>query len=696
VEDVEKYKQLSRCSRLGDKLVEEGLISQKQLGIALDYQEQFGGKLGEIVILLGFVAKPDVAKALKLTEHEKLPIGEMLLKNGDITPGQLEKALIIQKTSNSLIGDILLSLKYVTTDILYKQLAIQKQMGRIGRQTNFKDARQLPFELAKRYSCVIVHDQINRYLLAVTEYLSERQIKDIERLMGKSVEMILVSQLELDLYWNRVYSQDMVEESVFKLARQNPENSAVRTFTWPQICGFVLLALIASACILKFGFVALIVINYIIQSAYLILILFKMVIVWEGASKNTQIHITQEELDSIDERLLPVYTILLPLYRESNIARKLLSNVEKLDYPKSKLDVRLLLEENDRELIETIRGLNLPSYYSTLIIPECHPKTKPKACNYGLIHARGEYVVIYDAEDKPEPDQLKKVYLAFKKLPGNTICIQSKLNYYNSIQNILTKWFTQEYSMWFEILLPGVMRLNIPIPLGGTSNHFKTAYLREIGAWDPFNVTEDADLGIRLYKEGYLTAIIDSRTYEEANSRLGNWIRQRSRWCKGYMQTWLVNMRHPIKLLKELKLRGFLGFQATVLGMFLPLLINPILWILMVLWFAVSPHWMQLMFSGTVYYFSLFLLIAGNFFFVYSGVVGIYWFIGDITDKDKNYTISFAIVKYALLMPLYWLLMSAACYKALWQLIYNPFHWEKTEHGLTSKHHEILGEEENS
>jgi cellulose synthase/poly-beta-1,6-N-acetylglucosamine synthase-like glycosyltransferase len=615
----------------------------------------------------------------------------MLVRSGAITPEQLNMALRYQRNSGGTLEDTLLSLKFVTTDILYKQIANQKQMGRAGRQTNFRDARNLSFALARKYSCAIVHDQTNRYLLAVTQRLNDEQIKEIELHMGKPIEMILVSRSEIDSYWNNVYSEDLVEESVFKLAKEDPENSAMRTFTWPQIIVIVLLCLAVSAGMLTFGFAAIIVINYVVQALYLGLMLFKMYILWKGTSRDTQIRITREELDAIDERLLPVYTILIPMYKENQVAYKLLNSVEKLDYPKSKLDIRLLLEENDQEMVETVRGLDLPPYYSTLVIPDSHPKTKPKACNYGLIHARGEYVVIYDAEDRPEPDQLKKVYLAFEKLPRRTICIQSKLNYYNSSQNILTKWFTQEYSMWFEVLLPGVVKLDIPVPLGGTSNHFKTEYLRKLGTWDPFNVTEDADLGIRLFKEGYLTAVIDSRTWEEANSQLGNWIRQRSRWVKGYMQTWLVNMRHPLSLLKELKFRGFLGFQATILGVFLPLLLNPVLWSLVILWFVAKPHWIQSLFSGPVYYSSLFLLVLGNFFFVYSGVVGVYWFINDITTREKKQSTSFEIVKYALLMPVYWLLMSIASYMALWQLILKPSHWEKTEHGLTKEHPDTTG-----
>ncbi len=208
----------------------------------------------------------------------------------------------------------------------------------------------------------------------------------------------------------------------------------------------------------------------------------------------------------MDERDLPIYTILVPMYKEAQVIPHLISNLENLDYPKAKLDVRLLIEEDDIETRELLESMDLPFYYTTLIVPDSLPKTKPKACNYGLIRARGEFVVIYDAEDRPDPDQLKKVIATFRKCPEEFACIQAKLNYFNSSQNWLTRWFTQEYSMWFELLLPGIMKLDVPIPLGGTSNHFKLSVLKELNAWDPYNVTEDADLGIRLYKHGYKTA----------------------------------------------------------------------------------------------------------------------------------------------------------------------------------------------
>ncbi|HCM84331.1 MAG TPA: glycosyltransferase, partial [Rhodospirillaceae bacterium] len=158
-------------------------------------------------------------------------------------------------------------------------------------------------------------------------------------------------------------------------------------------------------------------------------------------------------------------------------------------------------------------------------VPESHPQTKPKACNYALPFARGEYLVIYDAEDKPEPDQLKKTLLSFQRAPENTICIQARLNYFNARENWLTRMFTLDYSLWFDLMLPGLERLGVPIPLGGTSNHFKIKVLRELHAWDPYNVTEDADLGVRITQKGYRVGIVDSTTFEEANCAIPNWIR---------------------------------------------------------------------------------------------------------------------------------------------------------------------------
>ena len=330
--------------------------------------------------------------------------------------------------------------------------------------------------------------------------------------------------------------------------------------------------------------------------------------------------------------------------------------------------------------------MKLPTYFQTLKVPDSKPKTKPKACNYGLKFAKGEYIVIYDAEDIPESDQLKKAILAFKKLNDKVACIQAKLNFYNPYQNFLTRAFTAEYSLWFDLVLTGLQSINAPIPLGGTSNHFPTEILKELKGWDAFNVTEDCDLGIRLIKKGYATAVVDSTTYEEANSGLKNWFNQRSRWIKGYIQTYLVHMRNPKEFVKGLKTTHLITFQLIVAGKILSLFINPIMWIITISYFVFRSYtgsFIESFFPGPLFYMGLISLVFGNFLYFY------YYLIG-CTKRNHN-----PIMKYLfLLVPLYWLGMSIAAWIAVYSLIYQPHYWAKTIHGLhlnkSKKHKKVI------
>jgi cellulose synthase/poly-beta-1,6-N-acetylglucosamine synthase-like glycosyltransferase len=316
-----------------------------------------------------------------------------------------------------------------------------------------------------------------------------------------------------------------------------------------------------------------------------------------------------------------------------------------------------------------------PHYIRFIYIPDSKPKTKPKACNYGLAFAQGEYLTIYDAEDIPDPDQLKKAILAFRHGSPDLVCVQAALNYFNRDENFLTRMFTLEYSYWFDYLLPGLDSLRLPIPLGGTSNHFRTDRLLELGGWDPFNVTEDADLGIRASQRGYRVGVIDSTTYEEANCRLKNWIRQRSRWIKGYMQTWLVHNRDPWKSLKTLGLGNWLAYQFFIGGTIVCFLSNPILWLFFIYAAISRAPWLEQLFPGWMLYISLFNLILGNSIGIYLNMIAVF--------RRKYYNLTL----YALLNPIYWLLHSAASYMALWQLFTKPFYWEKTIHGLSKVGH---------
>jgi cellulose synthase/poly-beta-1,6-N-acetylglucosamine synthase-like glycosyltransferase len=350
--------------------------------------------------------------------------------------------------------------------------------------------------------------------------------------------------------------------------------------------------------------------------------------------------------------------------------RQLVAGIEALDYPKHLLDVKLLIEDDDDETREAAAGLRLPSYFDVLIVPDVGPRGKPRACNYGLFRANGDYLVIFDAEDRPAPDQLRLAVAAFGGAGDDVVCHQAKLNYFNRDHNLLTRWFTAEYSVWFDQLLPGLQALDVAIPLGGTSNHFLTARLRELGGWNPYNVTEDAELGVRIFLRGWKTAILDSTTYEEATSRYRNWTRQRSRWVKGYMQTYLSCMNHPIRLASRMGPKAFASFHLFFGANTLCLLINPIYWVLVVTWFLTRAGWIPHLFPNAVFYLATLGLLVGNGACILSLVSG--------SVARRNYE----DVKWAFLVPVYWLVMSVASYKALIQLFYKPSYWEKTQHGF--------------
>lgn len=677
---IEGTKGDSETFRLGDRLVADGLITVGQLNEAMDKQKRVGGRLGDKLIDMGAVTK-DQIDALSAQPVQKGRLGDMLVSAGAITKAQLNEALDFQRRSGGLLGDILMSLGFIEPEKLYRLVATQNNLGRIGTELSLENVTKLPEQTARKYNAVAVHQDAHRCLVAVGEPLNEQELLEIETLLDMPVEQVLATRGELEYFWKEIYASELLVESTRKLVEEQPQNSAHVTFTKPQLGVIGVGVALFIFCFAMAPLRTLIVANIFVQIFYFLMTVFKFMIILFGTREHAQIRFTPEKIARIDERDLPVYTILVPMYKESGVIPQLLRNIEGLDYPKAKLDVRLLIEEDDLEAQQLLKELKLPPYYTTIVVPHSLPKTKPKACNYGLIRARGEYVVIFDAEDRPDPDQLKKVHAAFAKSPDHCACVQAKLNYFNSGQNLLTRWFTQEYSMWFELLLPGVMQLDIPIPLGGTSNHFKMAVLKEVNAWDPYNVTEDADLGIRLYKSGYTTAIVDSRTWEEANSRTGNWIRQRSRWIKGYMQTWLVHMRNPFRLWRELGTKGFFGFQVMVLATPMLPLLNPFYWLMLVLWYGWKLEVIPQFFPGVIYYFSSLEFLLGNFLFVFTNIAGVYWVIREL-ELRRQYDFSYTLVKYALLTPIYWALMSIAAFKAAWQLVTKPFYWEKTMHGL--------------
>ena len=448
-------------------------------------------------------------------------------------------------------------------------------------------------------------------------------------------------------------------------------SSAIVTFTTPQLVFvFVLIALSAIGLVVSFKNTSIF-INIILSSFFLIAIIFKLFLALVGSRFELHQAVSKDEVRLIKDEDLPIYTILLPVYKEDKLIKKLIWNLQSIDYPREKLDIKLIIEEDDDKTLEAVRNLDFPAIFEVIVVPFHMPKTKPKACNYALHFAKGEYLTIYDAEDVPDTDQLKKVVALFNKLPEDYICIQSALNYFNRNENFLTRMFTLEYSYWFDYMLPGLDTLDIPIPLGGTSNHFKIEHLVELGAWDPFNVTEDADLGLRAYAKGYKVAIVNSTTYEEANNEPFNWIRQRSRWIKGYMQTYLVHMRNPVTLWRKLGWKGFLGFNFFIGATPVTFLVYPLLLAIFIAYLVFDLSTIRTLFPDWVLFMSIFNLMVGNILMIYVNMIAVF--------KRRFYE----LILFSIANPIYWLMHSIAAYMGLYELIVKPFYWQKTNHGIS-------------
>jgi glycosyltransferase XagB len=482
-----------------------------------------------------------------------------------------------------------------------------------------------------------------------------------------------VAASDLDITWlvHIKRGEYYVKEAVFSLMRKDPEQSGLITFTDPQLIFiFGSIGILVILLFISFLKVAM-VLNVLFSVAFFGTILFKLYLSLNGSKSEMKELVNKAEVKAVQNDTLPIYTILLPVYKEDKLIRKLIWNLRSLDYPRGKLDVKLLIEEDDDKTLNAVRNLDFPANFETIVVPFHMPKTKPKACNYGLHFCRGEYLAIYDAEDVPDSDQLKKCVVLFRKLPSEFVVLQGALNYFNKNENMLTRMFTLEYTYWFDYMLPGLMSLDIPIPLGGTSNHFKFDKLMELGGWDPFNVTEDADLGVRVFEKGFKVGIVNSTTLEEANNEPFNWIRQRSRWIKGYMQTTLVHMRNPARLIRRIGWRGFLGFNFFIAGTSITFLLYPILLTFLLVYAIVKLTFVASLFPDWVLYIATFNLVAGNTMMVYVNMLSVF--------KRRYYE----LILFAALNPIYWIMHSIAAYKGLWQLIYKPFYWEKTNHGLT-------------
>lgn len=442
-----------------------------------------------------------------------------------------------------------------------------------------------------------------------------------------------------------------------------------RTANWQRVAGAAVVSAMVAGFVFRPGTTS-IVLAWIATLVYLTTIAHRVMVFRSSIDADVAVSIEDDDARAYPDELLPTYTVLVPAFGEPEVIPGLIASLGRLEYPHDKLEIMLLLETGDDATLTAAQRVVTTLPISVLIVPAGAPQTKPRALDYGFLLSSGELVTVYDAEDQPDPLQLRKAAMALARLGDEFVCVQARLEFYDHDHNRLSKLFATEYLTWFNCFLPGLMVHGAPIPLGGTSNHFRREALERVGAWDPYNVTEDADLGLRLQRFGYRVGMLDSVTYEESNSDLVNWVKQRSRWQKGYLQTALVHLRRPRQLANELGWRGVAHLLIFVGGTPVLAATNLVFWSLTLIWFVTKTNLVEAMFPGTVFYLATGCWLIGNATILYLGIVTLL-----VTRRAE-------LLASALLMPFYWILMSVAALRAMIQLVTNPFHWEKTQHGL--------------
>lgn len=490
-----------------------------------------------------------------------------------------------------------------------------------------------------------------------------------QRRYGLPVMLVFMTPRDIRASLERQFGAAILRQCLEQIRLKQPQFSAYTTFSWRQSLAFatILTSIIAAAAIAPS--IVLLAIVCVMNLLYLTTLGFRLCLLRSHysapASPATALPLPHDDA-------LPLYSILVPMYREEEGVTRILTALRALDYPAHKLDIKLVIEADDDATWNAIRRAKPEAHFDVIKVPPCEPRTKPKACSYALHFVRGEYLTIYDAEDQPEPNQLKKAVAAFRHAPANVACFQARLNYYNRNENWLTRCFAIEYASLFDISLPALERLGIPIPLGGTSNHIRVKTLRALYDWDPFNVTEDADLGIRLAMNGYHTRMLDSITLEEATIAFKPWINQRSRWIKGYFQTWLVYMRRPSQTLHLLGTRAFIGFQLIIGLPCLVFLLSPLMWLLSLFWLAGLLPAAAAIDSLLGMSIGIFVLGYGCHY-AYARRCTQLW---RWHSRARSTCLSY---------PFYWFCHSLAALKAFWQLLFRPHYWEKTPH-VQSRH----------
>lgn len=600
------------------------------------------------------------------SEAEQL--STLLRLRGGASVAQLDAALAAQRCTPLSFGQVLTTQGVITEAELLSALGVIYGVG-IADLSNAPPPTDLgqflPAKTAIATEAVIWHRTGSAFVMAT----SRPDLMDVVRAAlpdGQRVVIALAARAQIVEAQRNVYGTTLARIAEGRA----PASSSCRTWHGGTVARSILAMVIASVAVIllapvMFG-------AFLFGLAFLVFLancILKFTALAHSLRAATQEPNTSDA-PSLRARFLqqPTVSILVPLLREPEVAGALVDRLGQIDYPRERLDVIVAVEEDDPLTLSALRSGTLPPWMRAVIVPRGSPQTKPRALNYVLNYARGSIVGIYDAEDRPEADQIKRVVARFAEVPISVACLQGRLDYYNARHNWLSRLFTVEYAAWFRVLLPGVQRMGLVVPLGGTTVFLRRQVLEEVGAWDAHNVTEDAELGLRLARAGYETQIVDTTTFEEANAAVVPWIKQRSRWLKGYLMTWGAAMRHPRALWRDLGPKRFIGLQVQFMGAVLGFLTAPLLWTFMLKPFGFW-HPLDSVMSPLTYGLLAVVMVTG---LIGSIFVSIY------ACRAPHLR---HLRPIAPLVEPYYLFGTIAAWIGVFELMARPFFWAKTSHG---------------
>lgn len=590
-------------------------------------------------------------------------LGEVLVRSGRLAPEALRAALDQQREQDTPLGQILLVGGLITPDALTDALAEQVRIGRVDLDARPADPGFVAEADPRR--CLEL-DAVPWRVFAgrrVIAFANPSSAAEALRAFGGEA-LALAPAAAIRRTIARQFAAEMVQAAESRC----PADKSCRTLLANRftVRKANVLAAVAALVVWFPGEVlgALLVWVLVANVATTGLRSLALFTCWRKRDRPAAPAATRLS----ERRRRPRVSILVPLKGEAAVAGQLLASLRRMDYPEPLLDIKLVLEAHDKATLSAIERAGMPPTVEVVTVPKGTVETKPRAMNYALPFCRGEIVGIYDAEDAPHPDQIRTVVDHFMEADPKVACVQGCLDFYNTRDNLLSRWFTIDYAAWFRVNLRGIERAGLPIPLGGTTVFFRRRALEEIGCWDAHNVTEDADLGMRLARAGYRCEMIETTTREEACSdSVGRWIRQRSRWLKGYAITWATHMRAPATLWRELGPVGFVGFQILFLGGLTAYLALPLLWAGLIAGGAAGvpvADYLPLG-LGRVLLVALWLGVAVDWLAAAIALIG--------TGRTR-------MIPWIATLPVYGVLGSVAAYRAVAEIFHKPFHWHKTAH----------------